>query len=68
MKNEHSGKCFGRKLSMGIPSYDEPVEKSNGTPLKNRFSAQHDVSMSEAMKKVKGVGTSAQSNKKNVMY
>ena len=68
MKNENSGKCFGRKLSMGIPSYDEAVKKSKLVPEKNRFSAQHDVSMSEAMKVVKGVGTSAESNKKNVMY
>lgn len=68
MKNEHNGKCFGRKLSMGIPSYDESVKKSKLVPEKNRFSALHDVSMSEAMRKVKGDGTSAQSNKKNVMY
>lgn len=67
MKNENNGKCFGRKLSMGIPSYDDSGAKSHGTPLKNRFSQQHDVSMEEAMRVVKGSGTSAQANKKNVM-
>lgn len=59
------GYCYGRDLAMGIPSYDGEPEKANLVPLKNRFSAQHDVSMSEAMKMVKGHTTSSRINKMN---
>lgn len=57
---------FGRELDMGIPSWDGEPEKAGLVPLKNRFSAQHDVSMSEAMRCVKGHGTSAEINGKRI--
>lgn len=56
--------CFGRELSMGIPSYDEAVEKCGLTPEKNKFSWMQS-SQSEAMKMVKGRGTSAMLEKMN---
>ena len=56
---------YGRGSCMGIPEYDVEAEKAGLTPLKNRFSAQHDVSMSEAMRMVKGRGTSDQTEKMN---
>lgn len=66
MKKEYSSaKCFGRKLGMGIPAHDASLQKAVLTPLTNKFSAQHDVSMSSAIKKAHGSGTSAQMNKKN---
>jgi hypothetical protein len=57
--------CFGREASMGIPSYDSEPEKAGLVPLKNRFSAQHDVSQDEAMRVVRGRGTSAMTEKMN---
>ena len=63
--SKDSGKCFGRKASMGIPSYDEPAGKAALVALKNRFSAQHDVSQDEAMRMVKGRGTSNMIQKRN---
>jgi len=57
--------CFGRRLDMGIPSYDGEPEKAKLVPMKNRFSAQHDVSQEEAMRMVKGRGTSSMISKMN---
>lgn len=51
---------FGRELSMGIPDWDKELNEENGAPMRNRFSAQHDVSMAEAMRVVKGGGSSFQ--------
>jgi len=75
-KNNGSGKaaqptgkmmanCYGRELGMGIPAWDGEPEKAGLVPLKNRFSAQHDVSMKEAMSMVRGRGTSNQIEKMN---
>ncbi len=58
-------KCFGINASMGIPGYDEAVSKAGLVPLKNRFSAQHDVSQDEAMRVVRGKGTSSMTEKMN---
>jgi hypothetical protein len=57
--------AYGRELGMGIPFYDGEPEKAKLVPLKNRFSAQHDVSMDEAMRSVRGRGTSNDIEKMN---
>lgn len=55
--NEHSS--LG-SLDLGIPSWDNPEPNTEGlTPLKNRFSAQHDCSEEEAYRTVRGSTTSA---------
>ncbi len=58
--------CFGYEASMGIPSYDSGVEKASETPLKNKFSWM-EMSQEETLRKVKGKGTSAMSEK-NAKY
>lgn len=72
MRKEYSSKegkkmkgSFGRELDMGIPSYDGAADKAGLVSLTNRFSAQHDVSMKEAMSCVKGRSTSSRINKMN---
>lgn len=50
-------------VEQGIPSYNKEPSNCGETPMKNRFSAQHDVSQDEAMRMVRGAGTSAQMNK-----
>lgn len=57
--------CFGRELDMGIPSYDGELDKAKLVPLKNRFSPVHDVSQEEAMRTVRGRGTSNAIEKMN---
>jgi hypothetical protein len=47
----------------GIPSWDKEPSNAMLTPLKNRFSAQHDCSEDEAYRMVKGSTTSSQIKK-----
>jgi len=57
--------CLGT-LELGIPSYDEgePWDEPL-TPLKNRFSAIHDVQMDEVLRS--GAKTSAMENRARYM-
>ncbi len=43
--------CFGYKGDMGIPHHDESISEGL-TPLKNRWTALHEVSMEEARRMV----------------
>lgn len=62
-KLSKSSGCFGYEGPMGIPSWDQGVEKAGVTPTKNKFSWM-EMSQEETMRAVKGKGTSSMMMKK----
>lgn len=61
-KKESMGGKYGANLvkslgttSQGISKFSKEPSESSLTPLSNRFSAQHDIKMSEAIKIAKPV-------------